>query len=160
MDVHGVNGDPFHVLAYYTTTSSQSQSCTGRMACVPQKKSSEKEGAIPPIAVGDLLPPPPNGTVVDVFNDADTDVLGEIEEGNPDEEPCHPQVPMEKEVHAIRGKKEKKPCTKSPIKTKWIVPLVHGAISQTPNFSSKEIILLLQPYIIDIFLTTALIQKV
>jgi hypothetical protein len=58
------------------------------------------------------------------------------------------------------GKEREEACTKSPIKTKWIVPLVHGVIRQTSNLSSKEIILVLQPYIIDIFVTTALIQKV
>ena len=55
---------------------------------------------------------------------------------------------------------EERETASNQISNKWIVPFVHGAISQTPNLSSKEIILLLQPYIIDIFLTTALIQKV
>ncbi len=53
-----------------------------------------------------------------------------------------------------------KPHTKSPIKAKWIVPLVHSAIADAPNLSCKKIIILLQLYIIDIFLTNALIQKV
>ncbi len=46
------------------------------------------------------------------------------------------------------------------MKTKWIVPLVLSAIPATPNLPSKEITALLKPYIIDIFLTSALIQKV
>jgi hypothetical protein len=54
----------------------------------------------------------------------------------------------------------KKPCTKSPIKAKGIVLLVNSAIAEAPNLSSKEIILLLQPYIINMFLTNTLIQKV
>jgi hypothetical protein len=74
VDVHGINGDPFHVLAYYTTTSSQWRvtkyiTCTRRMAYVPQKKQNGKEGSIPPMAVGDLLPTPPNETGMDMFND-------------------------------------------------------------------------------------------
>ncbi len=60
----------------------------------------------------------------------------------------------------IPVKMAKKPCTKSPIKAKWLVPLVHSAIAEAPNLSCKEIIILLQPYIIDMFLTNALIQKV
>jgi hypothetical protein len=49
---------------------------------------------------------------------------------------------------------------KSPMKTKWIVPLLLSAISATPNLPSKEIMALLKPYIIDMFLTSALIKKV
>jgi hypothetical protein len=60
----------------------------------------------------------------------------------------------------IPVKMAKKPCNKSPIKAKWIVPLVHSAIAEAPNLLSKEIILLLRPYIINMFLTNALIQKV
>jgi hypothetical protein len=40
------------------------------------------------------------------------------------------------------------------------VPLLLSAISATPNLPSKEIIALLKPYIIGMFLTSALIQKV
>ncbi len=76
-----------------------------------------------------------------------------IPNSNPDKEP----IPVETKIPV---KMAKKPCAKSPIKAKWIVPLVHSAIAEAPNLSSKEIILLLQPYIIDMFLTIALIQKV
>jgi hypothetical protein len=137
VDACGINGDSFHVLAYYTTTSSQWRvtkciTCTGRIEYVSKKKGNDgKEGPIPPIAVGDLPPPPPNETVLDVFNDAN--VLGKIEEGNSDKAPCHPQVPIEEELTAILGKKGKKPHTTSPIKTMWILPLLHAAISQTPK---------------------------
>ncbi len=46
------------------------------------------------------------------------------------------------------------------MKTKWIVPLVLLAISATLNLPSKEIPALLKPYIIGMFVTSALIQKV
>jgi len=49
---------------------------------------------------------------------------------------------------------------KSPIKSRLLLPIVKPAIAATPNISTKEIILLLQPYVIDIFLTYALITKV
>jgi hypothetical protein len=46
------------------------------------------------------------------------------------------------------------------MKTKWIVPLLLSAISTTPNLPSKEIMALVKLYIIGMFLTSALIQKV
>ncbi len=97
----------------------------------------------------DLPPPPPNEAVGDAFEDT----LGGLEEGNPDKGP----IPVETKIPV---KMAKKPRTKSPFKAKWIVPLVHSAIAEAPNLSCKEIIILLQTYIIDMFLTNALIQKV
>ena len=64
------------ILAYYTTTSLQRRV----MKCIT--------------CTGRMAH--------NVFNDAS--VLGAIMEGNPDEAPCHPQVPMEEEVTAILGK--------------------------------------------------------
>jgi hypothetical protein len=108
-----------------------------------------EDSAIPPLNVLDLPPPPPNETVGDAFED----ILGGLEEGNPDKEP----IPVETKIPV---KMAKKPCTKSPINAKWVVPLVHSVIAEAPNLLSKEIILLLQLYIINMFLTNALIQMV
>jgi hypothetical protein len=84
------------------------------------------------------------------------------EEGNPDkaEEESNPDKAGMSIGHAITIKTKKARRMKSPIKTKWIVPLVLSAISATPHLPSKEITALLKPYIIDMFLTSALIQKV
>jgi hypothetical protein len=108
-----------------------------------------EDSAIPHLNVLDLPPPPPNEAIGDAFEDT----LGGLEEGNPDKGP----IPMDTEIPV---KMAKKLHTKSPINAKWIVPLIHSAIAEAPNLSSKEIILLLQPYIINMFLTNALIQKV
>jgi hypothetical protein len=162
VDARGLNGDPFNVVAYYGTTAfkwkvTKCITRNGRLAYVPvlkgQKKGAGKgmgeDSAIPPPNVSYLPPPPPNEAVGDAFEDT----LGGLEEGNPDKGP----IPVETKIPV---KMAKKPCTKSPIKAKWIVPLVHSAIAEAPNLSCKEIIILLQPYIIDMFLTNALIQKV
>jgi hypothetical protein len=162
VDARGLNGDPFHVVAFYGTTAfkwkvTKCITQNGRLAYVPVLKD-QKKGAgkgkgedhdIPPLNVSDLPPPPPNDAVGDAFED----ILGWLEEGNPDEG----LIPMETEIPVQIAKK---PFTKSPIKAKWIVPLVHSAIADAPNLSCKEIMILLQPYIIDMFLTNALIQSV
>jgi hypothetical protein len=80
----------------------------------------------------DLPPPPPNEAVGDAFDD----ILGGLEEDNPDKGP----IPMETEIPVQIAKK---PCTKSPMKAKWIVPLVHSATADAPNLSCKEIMILL-----------------
>ncbi len=64
-----------------------------------------EDGAIPPLNILDLPPPPPNETVGDAFGDA----LGGLEEDNPDKGP----IPVETEIPV---KMAKRPCTKSPIK--------------------------------------------
>ncbi len=170
VDVRGADRDPFHVLGYYGLTAHRWKvtKCitrnAGRMAYDPGEKDSTKgkgksygKETIPPLAVADLAPPPPNKTVGDAFDD-----LGGIEEGNPDkaEEESNPDEAGMSIGHAITAKTKKARKMKSPIKTKWIVPLVLSAISATPNLPSKEITALLKPYIIDMFLTSALIQKV
>ncbi len=162
VDARGLNGDPFHFVAYYGTTAfrwmvTKCITWNGRLAYVPVLKG-QKKGAgkgkdedhdIPPLNFSDLPPPPPNEAVGDAFEDT----LCGLEEGNPDKGP----IPMETEIPVEMAKK---PRNKSPIKAKWIVPLVHLAIADAPNLSCKEIMILLQPYIIDMFLTNALIQKV
>jgi hypothetical protein len=170
VDVRGADGDPFHVLGYYGLTVHRWKvtKCitrnAGRMAYDPGEvdrikgkgKSCGKE-TIPPLAVADLSPLPPNKTVGDAFDD-----LGSIEVGNPDkaEEESNPDEAGMSIGHAITIKIKRARRMKSPIKIKWIVPLVLLTISATPNLPSKEITALLKPYIIDMFLTSALIQKV
>jgi hypothetical protein len=165
VDVRGADADPFHVLGYYGLNAHRWKvtKCitrnAGRMAYDPMEvdrtkgkgkgKSCGKE-TIPPLAVADLSPPPPNKTLGDAF-----DYLGGIEVGNPDraKEESKPDGAATKQMKKARR-------MKSPMKTKWIVLLVLSAISATPNLPSKEITALFKPYIIDMFLTSALIQKV
>jgi hypothetical protein len=170
VDVRGADGDLFHVLGYYGLTAHRWKvtKCitrnAGRMVCDPGEVDRMKgkvksccAETIPPLAVADLAPPPPNKTVGDAFDD-----LGGIAVGNPDkaEEESNPDKAGMSIGHAITTKTKKARRMKSPIKTKWIVRLVLLAISSAQNLPSKEITALLKLYIIDMFLTSALIQKV
>ena len=58
-----------------------------------------------------------------------------------------------------RTKSMKAPRVKSPIKSKWLVPLVKGAIAEKPNISNKALTILLSPYVVDKFLTHSLINQ-
>ena len=82
VDVRGADGDLFHILGYYGLNPQRWKvtKCiirnAGRMAYDPTEvdrtkgkgKKSGKE-TIPPLAVADLSPPPPNETLGDVFDD-------------------------------------------------------------------------------------------
>ena len=46
------------------------------------------------------------------------------------------------------------------MKVKWLALLCYQAVSATPNISTKELVAVLSPYVIDIFPTNALIQMV
>ena len=47
---------------------------------------------------------------------------------------------------------------KSPIKSKWLVPLVKVALAEKPNISNKALMQLLSPYVVDKFLTNSLLN--
>jgi hypothetical protein len=47
---------------------------------------------------------------------------------------------------------------KSPVKSKFLVPLMKAAIMEQPNISNKEMVTILRPYINDIFITDTLLQ--
>jgi hypothetical protein len=82
VNARGVNGDPFHVVAYYGTTAfkwkvTKCITRNGRLAYVPVEKGQKKaagkgmgeDSAIPPLNVSDLPPPPSNEAVGDAFED-------------------------------------------------------------------------------------------
>jgi hypothetical protein len=52
-----------------------------------------------------------------------------------------------------------KACVKSPIKSKWLVPLVKGALAEKPNISNKALTMLLSPYVVDKLLTHSLMNQ-
>jgi hypothetical protein len=81
--------------------------------------------------------------------------VGGVEVGNPEKAEVESQPDG-----AVTKQTKKSRRMKSAMKTKWIVLLLLSAISATPNLPSNEIIALLKPYIIDMFLMSALIQKV
>ncbi len=47
---------------------------------------------------------------------------------------------------------------KSPVKSKYLVPLMKAAITEQPNISNKEMATILKPHINNIFITDALLQ--
>jgi hypothetical protein len=55
-------------------------------------------------------------------------------------------------------KKYRKGRAKSPIKSRWLVPIVKTAVVKRPGMSSKDMRQILMPYVIDIFMTPALFQ--
>jgi hypothetical protein len=161
-DVRGADGDRFHVLGYsgltalkwkvtkcITRNAGRTAYDSGEKGRTKGKGKSRGKDTIPPLAVADLAPPPPNETVGDAFDD-----LGSIleKEGNLDKAGMSIG-------QAITIKSKKARRMKSPIKTKWIVPLVLLVISVTPNLSSKKITAILKPYIIDMVLTSTLKQN-
>ncbi len=75
--------------------------------------------------------------------------FGTAEEGNPDQ--------LE-EVDATESVKLKE-RVKTPIKARWLVPLLKVAVTPRPSMSNKAIIEILKPYVIDRFLTQSLLQQ-
>jgi hypothetical protein len=58
-----------------------------------------------------------------------------------------------------KSKKQKKVCQKSPIKSRWLIPIVKAEVSQRLNIPNKELKALLKDYVKDIFLTPSLLQQ-
>ena len=57
------------------------------------------------------------------------------------------------------SKKQKKVRLKSPIKSRWLVPIVKAEVSLRPNIPNKELKALLKDYVKDMFLTSSLLQQ-
>jgi hypothetical protein len=56
-------------------------------------------------------------------------------------------------------KKQKNVHQKSPIKSRWLDPIVKAEVSLRPNIPNKELKALLKDNVTDIFLTTSLLQQ-
>ncbi len=56
-------------------------------------------------------------------------------------------------------KKTKSKRQKSLVKSKYLVPLMRAAITEWPNISNKEMATICKPYINNIFITDAFLQK-
>jgi len=77
------------------------------------------------------------------------EIFGEMEEDNADD------------LEDIDSVADTKKCRhKSPVKSRWLVPLVKFAIAEKPNISNKDkdMVSLLKPYVNDNFLTDSLFQ--
>ena len=57
------------------------------------------------------------------------------------------------------SKKQKKVHQKSPIKSRWLIPIVKAEVSQHLNMPNKVLKALLKDYVKDIFLTPSLLQQ-
>jgi hypothetical protein len=68
---------------------------------------------------------------------------GYVEEGNSDDDSV----------------KKKSLRDRTPIKLRWLVPLIQSIISERPNVSNKELKELLKLYVKDIFLTASVLQN-
>jgi hypothetical protein len=60
--------------------------------------------------------------------------------------------------HEGKEKAGKKTKMRSPIKSRWMVPLIKQAIKERPNMSNKECSQLLSPYVREVFLTSQILQ--
>ena len=75
VDVRGMKGDPFHVLAYYGTNAlrwrvTKCSTRSGRQVYSPlqKKKKNQHKTSIPPVEVTDLPAPDPTERLVDAFD--------------------------------------------------------------------------------------------
>ncbi len=96
-------------------------------------------------------PPEPEGDMAGIF-DSEGDADGQINDAvNVDAD----QI-TEKDNNS---KKQKKVRQKSPIKSRWLIPIVKAEVSLCPNIPDKELKALLKDYVKDIFLTASLLQQ-
>jgi hypothetical protein len=96
-------------------------------------------------------PPKPEGDMAGIL-DGEGDADGE----NNDAISVDADQSTEKDK---KSKKQKKVRQKSPIKSRWLIPIVKAEVSQRPNIPNKELKALLKDYVKDIFLTPSLLQQ-
>ena len=158
LQVYGSGGDPFHVHAFHGSAKgmwsvTELSIRVGRTKYIPKKGQSKADFSGEDFAevvsesdklINDITAIPENNETFagDVFE----------EEGNPDDEINDPSdgAPILKGT----GMKTR---VKSPIKSRWLVPLIKGALSEKPNISNKELENILMPYVIDKFLPNSLL---
>ncbi len=148
--VKGVDGDSFHVSAVYGTRiglwkvlkccirNNREQYAPGEDGSNAKARKGQAElppGGLEDLDNTDLDLPPPGESVAGVF-DA---VEGIADEYSDDER-------KENDDLADAPETSKKVRVKSPIKAKWLLPIVHSFIADRPNISYKEIYELLKVY--------------
>ncbi len=50
-------------------------------------------------------------------------------------------------------------CTRTPIKSHWILPFLNDELEKMPNMSNREMKNLIAPYVKNKFMTPSLLQK-
>jgi hypothetical protein len=147
VNVHGLNGGSFHVHGNFGIKTGWKVT-----VCVVGIESISR-------------PATPNDTAAEkrtsIADDNITDdLLGEIgviggQEGNLDD--TNGDVTDEDGNGDEKHPKTKR--QKSPVKSKFLVLLMKATITERPNILNKEMVTILRPYINDIFITDALLQK-
>ena len=142
--VKGVDGDSFHVSTVYRTRiglwrvikccirNNREQYVPGEDGsdAKARKGKTELPGGLEDLDNTYLDPPPPGESVAGVFDG----IEGIADEYSDDEE--------KKEINDLADAPEtsKRVRVKSPIKVKWLLPIVHSSIAVRPNISYKEIL--------------------
>ena len=159
LQVYGAGGDSFHVHAHYRSTQAMWAVTglsirVGRTKYIPKKGKSD--GAIS--AKQDEMLSESDKLINDItaMPDSKETFAGDMfqEEGNPDKDDAND----EGRILQGTGSKTCSSRVKSPIKSRWLVPLVKGALAEKPNISNKALVNLLKPYVVDKFLTNSLLN--
>ena len=159
LQVYGAGGDPFHVHANYRTAKNmwvvtECEVRIGRTKYVPRRGSSYNNGQDGVLSVSDKIIDPED--FAGRPDEDETFEEGIFEgEGNADDDSDKEDAEDEDDG----PKKMMKARVKSPMKSKWLVPLVKGPLAEKPNISNKALIILLNPYVVDKFLTHSLINQ-
>jgi hypothetical protein len=143
VDVHELNGDFFHVHGNFGNTGWKVAVCVVGIESIGWS-------AAPNTTVAEKRTSPAG-------DDNSVDPLAEIggQEGNPDDTNGD-------DTDDDGDGNEKKTMSKrqkSPVKSKHLVPLLKAALTKQHNTSNKEMATILKPYINNIFITNALLQK-
>ena len=157
----------FHVYANYGTKEQQWTvkiciTChAGRLLYVSgSAKTKKKVPKIPSLDVGDLALPDDKEVVKGTFDADGGGLLSKEGVADDIDDVVHNEELKFVAKQDFSGHKKDDVRLKSPMKVKWLAPLCYQAVAATPNISTKELVAVLTPYIIDIFLTNALIQLV
>ena len=140
--VKGVDGDSFHVKSVYGTwiglwkvikcciRNNREQYVPGEDCSDIKAKNGNADfpGGLEDLDETYLDPPPLGESVAGVFDGIDEGIADEYSD---DEE--------KKESIELADSPSKKVRVKSPIKAKWLLPIVHSSIADRPNISYKEI---------------------
>ncbi len=160
LQVYGAGGDPFHVHANYrsnkaTWVVTALSLRIGRANYIPRKGASNAagEGHNDVLSESDKLIQPKDDD--ERPNEDETFKNGMLDgKGTADNDDANDDGDDEDG----KSSKLKKSRVKSPIKSRWLVPLAKAALAEKPNISNKDLAVILKPYVVDKFLTHSLLN--
>jgi hypothetical protein len=165
LQTYGAAGDPFHVHGNYRSTKrmwvvTECETRIGRTKYIPRRVGNSSGGQDDVLSASDRMIVDPEDSAAIPSNDEtfeagifDAAGIFEGNEGNADDSDDEDD---EAEKTPQTGRKQTR--VKSPIKSKWLVPLVKVPIAEKPNISNKALMQLLSPYVVDKFLTNSLLN--